>query len=51
MVKADLLNFILWLFSKLLNNPRPFSNLNIVLYKDLIQLSPIYSLFIFKSNL
>jgi hypothetical protein len=36
MVKADLLNFILWLFSKLLNNPRPFNNLNVVLYRDLI---------------
>ena len=51
MVKANLLNFILWLFSKLLNDPRPFGNLNMVLYRDLMQLSPIHSLFVFKSDL
>jgi hypothetical protein len=51
MVEADLLNFILWLFFKLLNNLRPFGNLNMVLYRDLIQLSPIYSLSVFKLDL
>src|SRR5579859_744611 len=49
MVSAELLSFMSRLFGRLHNNSRPFGNISVVAFGDLLQLPPVVGQQVFKS--